>query len=283
MAAGGRHLRGAAGLLLNMHLLVRMHGAQGFCVGAPASRCGTVRTARHVVAHAARRQRRGLTSFTNVTSMPPLAPALPPLAITYTNEGVAVQEWLQRHVGSDCAFLGFDTESVPTVRSASLRYKGPVTLQLASAAGACLVVHLAHVPLQNCFVDKSGAVADVVPGGGEKQSGYVNRFRGMDELAAVLADTRILKAGVGVDLDCIEMWRAHRLAVAGRLELGGIGAPPRRRLGLQKLSEMVPARLVYMCIRMYGVYVHSHARAPYPPGVAHVNVHVCMHLLFTLV
>jgi hypothetical protein len=84
---------------LNLYLLVQIHGAQAFCGGAPLH-SPHQQKARAVTSRLqAGKQKGQLGLFTDVTSMPPLAPALPPLSITYTNEGGAVRQWLQRHAG----------------------------------------------------------------------------------------------------------------------------------------------------------------------------------------
>ena len=166
------------------------------------------------------RKRKGDGSpvFENFFEMPPLGPNQPPLRITYTNDGLVVSRWMQSHINNCTSVLGFDTETVPSVRSSRSKFKGPSTLQIATAGGACLVVHLAHVSKRGCYVDPaSGIVRDV------QNSPSLCRLRGLDDLATLLQDSRVLKAGVGIDLDAIDLWREHRLQVGGRFDLGGVG------------------------------------------------------------
>ena len=221
-------------------IILRLQGAQA---GRPRTsfvdtfaRVGHGHTQHTALCAARASQRHPRAAFTNVTTADALAPDQPPLTITYTNEGAAVSEWLRSHVGRNRdAVLGFDTETVPTVRRSSRLYRGPATLQLARADGACLVLHLAHVKRKHVFRSPSSAgVQDAQEG-----TGTLHRFQGLDDLAEVLRDASVLKAGVGIDLDAIDLWREHRLVLAGRFDIGGIGAKKNRVQGLQKLSEMV--------------------------------------------
>jgi hypothetical protein len=201
------------------------------------------RTKRPVGTIAAKRKKSsdGHIIFTDVTQAAPLAPkGQPPMIITYTNDGYSVSNWLTSNVGKDVQFLGFDTETVPSFRKNSNQFKGPATLQLATAEGECLVVHLAHVPRKNCFASPaSGGIKDAKDG-----AGLLSRLRGLDDLAEVLRETRVIKAGVGIDADAIDLWRENRLVLAGRFDLGGIGAKSHGRIGLKDLAEMVVPGLV---------------------------------------
>jgi len=80
----------------------------------------------------------------------------------------------------------------------------------------------------------SGAIKDAPEG-----TGLANRFRGLEDLVEMLRDQTVLKCGVGIDQDAIDMWREHRIALCGRFDLGGIGASGTRTQGLQRLSESV--------------------------------------------
>jgi hypothetical protein len=236
-------------LLMTVSIIVRLHGVgstpRGQRVPRAAFAAGVAQApwprplASRPPAALCAKKRAALDArplFTTVSTTAPLASGQPPLTITYTTEGAAVSAWLGRHA-ADGGVLGFDTESVPTVRRTSRRFQGPATLQLASADGACLVVHLAHVKRKNCFVSTtSGGVQDA-----PESAGTGNRFQGLDDLDEVLQDTRVLKAGVGINLDAIDLWREHRLAVAARFDIGGIGVPRggNRVQSLQKLAEMV--------------------------------------------
>jgi hypothetical protein len=196
-----------------------------------------------IVAAKRKKSSDGHIIFTDVTQAAPLAPkGQPPMIITYTNDGACVSNWLTSNVGKDVQFLGFDTETVPSVRKNSDQFKGPATLQLATAEGECLVVHLAHVPRKNCFASPaSGGIKDAKDG-----AGLLSRLRGVgfDDLAEVLRETRVIKAGVGIDADAIDLWRENRLVLAGRFDLGGIGAKSHGRIGLKDLAEMVVPGLV---------------------------------------
>ena len=179
------------------HLLWASLSLSRFCQREPVSRLGFVRmssseTSRCTAAAvcATRKKNEGPVIFTNVSSTAPLAPRQPPLTITYTNDGATVANWLQRHVGADVCCVGFDTETAPSFRRTSAPWSSaPATLQLATSEGACLVVHLAHVPRKNCFVSPAsqGRIKDAPDGKG------LLRLRGMDELADVLNSTRVMK------------------------------------------------------------------------------------------
>ena len=106
------------------------------------------------------------------------------LAVTYATEARCIEEWLSAHSGETA--LGFDTETRPTFRKGVVH--PPATLQLSTPTD-CLVAHLLHL--------------DTVP----------------TALVEVLASTQILKAGVGVDNDAIELWLHHGLEVRARLDL----------------------------------------------------------------
>lgn len=98
-------------------------------------------------------------------------------------------------------------------------------MQLAASTGACLVVHLAHVPRRKNW--HRGA-----PDG--------HHLEGMKELAQLLQDRNVIKAGVGIELDAVDLYREHRLILSARFDLGGIGARcSRLPNGLAALSRLV--------------------------------------------
>ena len=91
-----------------------------------------------------------------------VSPHLPQMHVVYSNDPRSVRRWIRNHSHIDA--LGFDTETVPSVRRSDPE-RGPSTIQLASADGACLVAHLEHFPeeesqlvdvLQNPLVIKVG-------------------------------------------------------------------------------------------------------------------------------
>lgn len=118
------------------------------------------------------------------------------LQLTYATDAACVTSWLR--ACADEHTLGFDTETRPAFRKGEIY--APATLQL-STASACLVVHLTHL--------------DAMP----------------DALVETLADESVLKVGVGVDDDSIELWLHHGLDVNGRLDMATIGAGSARSLG----------------------------------------------------
>ena len=93
-------------------------------------------------------------------------------------------------------------------------FEGPATVQLATTT-AGLVVHLTRRNRQ-----PSRACAPI--------------------LEAVLGDDSIVKAGVGIDQDMLELWECwDGLQARSRFELGGIGSTTKRRIGLQKLTSSI--------------------------------------------
>ena len=107
-----------------------------------------------------------------------------PLAVTYATKASCVEDWFFRFAQDETA-LGFDTETRPTFRKGDVY--PPATLQLSTATD-CLVVHLQH----------------------------------LDSMPQILGDTLasdvILKVGVGIDEDAVELWLHHGLDVNARLD-----------------------------------------------------------------
>lgn len=164
------------------------------------------------------------------------------LEIVYTTDTPVIEEWLQNHVQSSpqprrddgvprsTQILGFDTETVPRAnflpygrrqqqqqQDGSQPPEGPATLQL-STLDSCLVVHLTH-----CLG---------------------NAKTNLDALQDVLEDASIIKAGVGIDDDALEMYRSCLgFELSSRLDLGYalVGIPgttkPGQRIGLQDLLK----------------------------------------------
>lgn len=130
-----------------------------------------------------------------------------PWFITYTSDASVIQAWLEEH---NDGLLGFDTETRPTYRRGETR--APATLQLAGA-GAGLVVHLAHLD-----PNEAGWPAGLVD---------------------VLANASVLKVGVGIDNDAIDLWQHFGYEVRGRFDLSGVQAQPgpaRGMVGLRSLA-----------------------------------------------
>jgi len=156
------------------------------------------------------------------------------LPVTYTNDPDTVEKWLCDHVNNNYAggessvmrddgsgnnnsdgrsysnaFLGFDVEAAPNLpwRKPTNRHfiDRPATIQMSSPYSS-LVIHL---------TDKK-----VLP-----------------PLQAMLSDETILKVGVGIDEDMLELYRWDTtLNARGRFDVAGIGPGSKRtRMGLQKI------------------------------------------------
>ena len=150
--------------------------------------------------------------------------ASPPLEIVYTTDTLTVEHWLEKHATSDqtsqddhgTIILGFDTETIP--RANFLSYgrrphnekEGPATLQLATL-DSCLIVHLTHCQQTN-----------------------------LEPLQRILQEKSILKAGVAIDEDALEIYRSSfGFQVTSRLDIGCAltrsTTKPGQRLGLRAL------------------------------------------------
>ena len=134
--------------------------------------------------------------ITKVVRAEALGDSLPPLVITYTNESSSIEKWLKQHVhDKKHRCLGIDTESKPSfTRKAALAARGsnPDTIQLAVADGHCLVIHLSRME---------------------------NNDKSCLSLSQVLKNKDILKSGVGLDDDSLELHKNHSLDIACRLDL----------------------------------------------------------------
>lgn len=61
-----------------------------------------------------------------------------------------------------------------------------------------------------------------------------------DDLSAVLSNPEIIKVGCGINEDCIALFGMdERLAVEGRLDLGGLGGSSKTRCGLANVTHAV--------------------------------------------
>jgi hypothetical protein len=95
-----------------------------------------------------------------------------------------------------------------------VNFVGPAVVQL-STLDSCLVVHLAS------------------PNG--RPSGSCSK-----PLEAVLRDESIVKAGVSLDQDMLELRQKWaRMEARSRLDLGGVGASGSQRLGLKQLTSSI--------------------------------------------
>jgi len=112
----------------------------------------------------------------------------PPLPVLTTKDPRIIQRWLEEHVSSssdsEYSILGFDIESIakpPWKPERASLPDGPATIQL-STPSSCIIV-----PLSRCG-DGSAAHAPEI-------------------LREVMNDPRIIKAGVGIDDDALELYR----------------------------------------------------------------------------
>ena len=112
------------------------------------------------------------------------------IEVTYATTSECIERWMIREC-DNASVLGFDTESRPSYHKGEVY--PPALVQL-STATATLVIHLLHL--------------DVMP----------------PVLVDTLASDAILKVGVGVDDDAIDLWLHHRLDVNARLDLSRMGA-----------------------------------------------------------
>lgn len=136
------------------------------------------------------------------------------LPTLYTNDPKQVSLWLADHVPVDGGILGLDVESVPTGRffRSKPTVQGSVTVQLATPHGA-LVVQLLRSngrPSRACH----------------------------PILQAVLSDESIVKVGVGIDDDCVDLYECFGTETRSRLDLLGLQLDDDRSgLGVASLAE----------------------------------------------
>ena len=127
------------------------------------------------------------------------------MTVCYTDDARAVNKWLNKNAAGAAA-LGFDTETACAFNGRKPHAPGPHVIQLA-AGDACLVAHLVSGD-----VCASGALADV------------------------LSDPSVVKVGVGLDDDAVELYNIDsRMKLSGRLDIGG----PRkgRRIALREVAH----------------------------------------------
>lgn len=124
------------------------------------------------------------------------------MRVTYTDETSEMSRWAGEYCNTDC--LGFDTESLAVI-GRRRPPPGPSVLQLASGDD----VLVARIGRRKC----PAALVDV------------------------LGDRDVVKVGVGIDDDAIELYRGCGLAVRGRFDLGGCGGTPPQRVALATLAR----------------------------------------------
>eukprot|EP00238_Polyblepharides_amylifera_P005785 CAMPEP_0196590244 /NCGR_PEP_ID=MMETSP1081-20130531/66064_1 /TAXON_ID=36882 /ORGANISM="Pyramimonas amylifera, Strain CCMP720" /LENGTH=338 /DNA_ID=CAMNT_0041913295 /DNA_START=92 /DNA_END=1106 /DNA_ORIENTATION=- len=123
----------------------------------------------------------------------------------YTNRWSAVDSWLEVHAKPG-ACLGFDTETKPTFRVGQSH--PTATIQLASLT-SCLVIQLTQTksPVSPALID-------------------------------TLSDPTIVKFGVQIDDDAIELYRHWRIKTNARADISGVKVgSAERRQGLKSLAE----------------------------------------------
>lgn len=153
-----------------------------------------------------------------------LLPGIGDKSVTIASSAHDVQQWLDVHCVGPCV-LGFDTESRPSFRKG--QNNPPAVVQL-STIDACLVAQI--YVADNHFVGGKGnrVRVDLPPSAQEAATDVRN------SLGQLLESRSILKVGVGIDDDAVDLWQYWGFEVNGRVELG-YGAPDNRPRGLARL------------------------------------------------
>lgn len=135
------------------------------------------------------------------------------LPVRYTNDPKEINRWLTEHVPTDDCAIGFDTESVPNFPGFPRQLAGhPALVQLAMTESSIVI------PLLN------------------KKKKYTSAC--LPLLAELLCDKNIIKCGVGIDEDLLDLkryvpgWKG--LNAKSRLELGLLGRSS-NQVGLKTL------------------------------------------------
>ena len=138
-------------------------------------------------------------ALTHTFDVPAVPNTFGAMQVTYTTEAKCMEDWIAAHcVGATC--VGFDTESPAVVPGRKADF---ATCVLQLAVGDEVLV------AQGSLDAAPPAVADL------------------------LGDANVVKVGVSIDDDAIELYRDSGLAVRGRFDLGGVGAvSAQRRVGL---------------------------------------------------
>lgn len=152
------------------------------------------------------------------------------LPVTYTNDAEAAQQWIDTHIPQNRPVaIGWDMESAPDLPWRKTIYTGPATVQI-SVLDAAMVLHIAQ--------DDTGPQNENFP--------LINNL---------LSVASILKVGVGLDQDMVELYQwqqeVSRLSgntgegwveeqtVVGRLDIGGVGGSVGATKSLKALAEEV--------------------------------------------
>lgn len=139
------------------------------------------------------------------------------IPVLYTNDPEAVTEWIDQNICNRPMVVGWDTESSPNLPwRRNTKYIGPSTVQL-STVDATMVLEIAN----------------------EIEGGHPDSLL---PLKGILADASILKAGVGIDDDMLELHRWDddvAEEVFGRFDIGGIGSSKGRSASLKTLAKVI--------------------------------------------
>ena len=146
-----------------------------------------------------------------------LLPNIGEKAVTHAKTGAEVTEWLEEHVSVPCV-LGFDTETRPSFVKG--RLNPPAVVQL-STMDACLVAQI-FVAENKRVGSKNNRQTVAIPL--EEREGAEGV---RDALEETLESRNIIKAGVGIDDDAIDLWQFWGLEMNARLDLAGDERPPR--------------------------------------------------------
>lgn len=168
-----------------------------------------------------RNRRKPVSLFTKRKTLPPLESLndnegeniksiAGPFPLVYTNDPATVTQWIDKYVTrKSINYVGFDTESVPDAPWMVERGKvpGPATVQL-STMESSLVVHLSHC--RNNLVPPA--------------------------LVELLYSRDVVKVGVGIDDDMLELYRRLNFVGRCRFDLAGIHiASSKQMTGLKRL------------------------------------------------
>jgi len=145
-------------------------------------------------------------ALTHTFDVPAVPNTFGAMQVTYTTEAKCMEDWIAAHcAGATC--VGFDTESPAVVPGRKADF---ATCVLQLAVGDEVLV------AQGSLDAAPPAVADL------------------------LGDASVVKVGVSIDDDAIELYRDAGLSVRGRFDLGGVGAvSAQRRVGLATLAKTV--------------------------------------------
>ena len=170
-------------------------------------------------------RRTGLSNTCPPLDGPTGAPELPVLT---TKDASVIERWLEDHIGDttdEFSILGFDVESIakpPWKPERASLPDGPATIQL-STPKSCIIIQLSRCG------DGSALCAP-------------------DILRRVINNPRIIKVGVGIDDDALELYRWSKQSfemdqlweMRSRFDLGCIlHRNPSRRSGIRELAHKI--------------------------------------------